>query len=91
MKSREIERREEWLADSLRRAQRRLGIRTQDEFAEQIGMTRSTYQNRLREPGTTTLNELWRIEAAFRHAGMTDEADTIRFAFASGSRKAGAA
>ena len=81
MKSREIERREEWIADSLRRAQRRLGIRTQEEFARQCGMTRSTLQARLREPGNMTLAELWRVEAVYRHAGMTDEADAIRSGF----------
>ena len=87
MSSREIERREEWLSDSMRRAQRRLGLRTQEEFARQLGMTRSTLQARLREPGNMTLNELWRVEAAFRHAGMTDESDTIRFAFGYMDRK----
>ena len=87
MSSREIERREEWLSDSMRRAQRRLGIRTQEEFARQCGMTRSTFQARLREMGMMTLAELWRVEAVFRHAGMNDEADSIRYAFGCLDRK----
>lgn len=90
MKSKEIERREEWLSDSIRRAQRRLGIRTQEEFARQMGLTRSTLQARLREPSTMSLAELWQTEAVFRHAGMTDEADSIRFAFGFWQRKGAA-
>lgn len=80
--SREIERRCEWLADCMRRAQRRLGFTRREQMAAELGMSRSTLCHRLASPQSMTLEELWLLEAVLRHAGMHQEADTIRGGFA---------
>ena len=80
--SREIERRCEWLSDTMRRAQRRLGLTRREEMAKELGMSRSTLCNRIAKPQGMTLAELWALEAVLRHAGMTREAETIRGGFA---------
>lgn len=81
--SRETEARCEWLADTMRRAQRRLGFRRLEQMAGEMGMSRSTYCQRLANPGNLTLRELWTLESVLRHAGMTHEAETIRGGYAS--------
>ena len=80
--SSEIERRCEWLADCIRRAQRRMGFTRREQMAAEMCMSRATLCSRLNNPGNMTLAELWRLETVFRHAGMTREADTIRGGFA---------
>ena len=70
MKSRAIEKREEYLRDLMYSAQRRLGIRNQKRMAEQMGMTEGKYKERLSNPGGLRLSELWQLEAVCRHAGM---------------------
>lgn len=74
--NREIQRRHEWLADSMRRAQRRLGL-TQPQMAAEMNMSRSTYQDRLRDPGHMSLYEVWRLEAVLKHAGLLEEAAAL--------------
>lgn len=81
-KSREAAGRCEWLADCMRRAQRRLGFTRRDEMAREMGMSRSTLCNRLANPESMTLAELWSLEAVLKRAGMTREAETIRGGFA---------
>ena len=58
------------VSDFLRRLQRRLGISTQGEMAEQVGLTESTYKARLRNPARFSLEELWRVQRVGRRAGM---------------------
>ena len=75
--SREIERRHEWIADTMRRAQRRLGFTRREQLAAEMGLTRKQLQDRLADPGHMTLYELWRLEAVLRRAGMAEEAAAI--------------
>lgn len=79
--SRDIEHRCEWLADTMRRAQRRLGFTRREQMAGELGMSRTTFCQRLANPSAMTLQELWALESVLRHAGMTSEADTIRGGF----------
>lgn len=79
--SREIEQRCEWLSDTMRRAQRRLGFTRREEMAKELDMSRSTFCNRIAHPEDMTLSELWTLEQVLRHAGMAREADTIRGGF----------
>lgn len=82
--SREHERRCEWLSDTMRRAQRRLGFTRLEQMAHEMCMSRSTYCNRLARPDGMTLAELWALERVLRHAGMTREAETIQGGFVCG-------
>lgn len=66
-------RRLERLTDFMRRLQRRLGLDTQKDMARELGMSRSTYCLRLRNPEDMRLEELLAVIAAARHAGMEED------------------
>ena len=52
---------DEYIGAVMRLTQRKLGLKTQGQMADRLGMSESTYKNRLRRPGELRLQEIWKL------------------------------
>jgi len=62
--------REDYIGAVMRLTQRKLGLNTQGQMANRLGMSEATYKNRLRRPGDMRMHEIWKLISVCKQAGV---------------------